>query len=89
MKSADFETRFHQIIQNIESLNYIMLVADRMEESLIALAIEMKWPISDVILYLEGRDKSNDRVIDDILNKNELSLFEDYNLEISSVCRFK
>ena len=77
LKSADFETRFHQIIQNIESLNYIMLVADRMEESLIALAIEMKWPISDVLYYsLKVRDKSNDRVIDDILNKNELSLFD-------------
>ena len=77
LKSANFETRFQQIIQNIESLNYIILVADRMEESLIAMAVEMKWPISDVLYYsLKVRDKSHDIASNDELSKNELNLFD-------------
>ena len=77
LKAADFETRFQQIIQNIESLNYMVLVADRMEESLIAMAIEMKWPLSDILYYsLKVRDKSSEIAMKAELTRNELNLFD-------------
>ena len=41
LKSSTFGQQFSQVIQNIQSLNYLILVANRMEESLVAMAVEL------------------------------------------------
>ena len=77
IKAANFEHEFTQIIQNIQSLNYVILVANRMEESLVALAIDLKWPLSDMLYYsLKVRDVSKDRKELDTLSKHEMDTLD-------------